>query len=230
MTLLLGAFALSSVNPWERESIGPELGVVPGLGVEMAVGDSVAVASGGALAGAGLEVADARRATLVAERGRPRPGTAVELGVSAAQPVASVPVSSPPSSPQPQPQPVSVPEPAPIPAPVVVPVAGPPTQPSPPPILAGIDEGGEEPGTAGVGEFGPVEVCDGDEYALALLLYIESVLGEDPDQTLAMHVAGAETESTVYIEGASVGVVELVDLLLAEGECLTITVEVAAPV
>ena len=79
-----------------------------------------------------------------------------------------------------------------------------------------------------VDEFGPIEVCEGDEYALALLLYIEMVAGGEASETLAMHFEGSESEGTVYLEGASVGVVELVDLLLAEGECLAITVEIAA--
>jgi hypothetical protein len=79
-----------------------------------------------------------------------------------------------------------------------------------------------------VDEFGPIEVCEGDYYALALLLYIETVVGDEvTSETLAMHFEGEESEGTIYLEGASVGVVELVDLLLTEGECLTITVEIA---
>jgi len=110
-------------------------------------------------------------------------------------------------------------------------VEAPPSQPGPGPVVAGVDEDDDPqgPGTAVIDEFGPLEVCEGDEYALALLFYIEMVAGGEPSQTLAMHFEGTESEGTVYLEGVSVGVVELVDLLLAEGECLTITVEVAQP-
>lgn len=171
-------------------------------------------------------VAGAQRATLVAESARQPGGIAAEgLAVARARPLTSdAPAgSSPPPSPKPQP----APEPAPAAEPV--PVGASPTQPGPAPILAGVeDEDSPEPGTAVVDEFGPIEVCEGDDYALALLLYIETVAGGEASETLAMHFEGAESEGTLYLEGASVGVVELVDLLLAEGECLTITVEIAA--
>jgi hypothetical protein len=61
------------------------------------------------------------------------------------------------------------------------------------------DDDPQGPGTAVIDEFGPLEVCEGEE-----------------------------SEGAIYLEGVLVGVVELVDLLLAEGECLTITVEIAA--
>ena len=229
MLVVLAIVALASLKPGITESVDPNLSVSPDIGA--ALDDAVAVArepSHRRLAQAA--VGDATRVILAsrpgpANSGEDGPAAPLELTISRAEPVASGGPSPAPPAPSPQPQPT--PEPAP--APVAVPVAEPPAPPAPGPIVAGVDDGSEEPGTAGVEEFGPIEVCDGDGYGVALLLYIESVLGEAEEETLAMHFAGEQGESTIYIEGASLGVLELVDQLLDEGECLTITVEVALP-
>ena len=227
VSLVLAVVGLASTQPWATESLAPRVSIAPGLGDEAAVGDALVVVRPRPNRLVRAAVSGAQRATLVSEpAGKPGGLAAEGLGVARARPLTgNAPSSNPPSSPQPQPSP----SPDPAPAAELVPVQAPPAQPGPGPILAGVEgEDSPEPGTAVVDEFGPLEVCEGDDYALALLLYIETVAGGEVGETLAMHFEGGESEGTVYLEGASVGVVELVDLLLAEGECLTITVEIAS--
>ncbi len=178
---------------------------------------------------AGLAVGNAQPARLITAPTRPAAATA-ELAVANAQPVATggpapAPAPAPAPSPEPQPSPEAAP------APELQPVESSPVESGPGPIVAGVEEEGGSvgPGTAVVEEFGPIEACDGGDYGIGLLLYLESVLGGEAEATLAVHFAGEESEGTFYVEGVSLGVVELVDLLLEEGECLTITAEVTAP-
>jgi len=226
VSLVLAVIGLASTQPWATESLAPRVSIAPGLGDEAAVGDALVVVRPQSPRLARVAVAGAQRATLVSDPGKPGGVAAEGLAVARARPLTS---DTPSSSPLPSPGPQPAPQPTPAAEPVSVEV--PPSQPGSGPIVAGVEDEDDDPqgpGSAVIDEFGPIEVCEGDEYALALLLYIKMVAGSDASQTLAMHFEGTESEGTVYLEGVSVGVVELVDLLLAEGECLTITVEIAA--
>jgi hypothetical protein len=221
LLIVLAGAAMLALRPWESDSVPLELPPAPRF--EADVGDATPVAPGD-----GPALAEARVAT---------PGYAVAMGdpvavparmsvpqlaVSPARPVAvSEPVAAP-APPPPPPAPPAAPavpvaappqpaaaSPTPEPVPVSTPVA-----PSRPPILSGDDGGvGGEDGE----ESPPVEVCEGEEYVIAISLDAETM---EPVEVVVRRLDEGEVEDELRFDGDELeDALELAALLAAAEDC-----------
>jgi hypothetical protein len=222
LLLALAALALAS-KPWEQDALVPGVSVAPGLGA--AVEDAVALApqrsvglGAGRVAPQGPAVAEAIAAPAPTGQDAAEPG----LAVAAARPLAQAPVTpvvSPPppapplpptstSPPQAAPELAAVPPPAPV---------APPTRPgpgAPPP-----------PGTAGPIVPAPEAPCEGDEYAVTI--YVSGDPGEEGAEELPVEILIQRLESDgsiseLRLEGELSDAEALVELLVAEGNCVEV--------
>lgn len=205
LLVALGVGALAILQPWETDTVAPQLSVAPGLGVGL--GDSVVVARD-----RGLAVAPARPATgatprfvaagVAVDEGeqQPRLGIApAHIVVASSRP--NAPSQGPPQPPQPEPAPA--PQPAPVPVATPVAASPSPVEPvAPPPPTRGAGGGTSGPVGAGGGEGGGtgeiLEVCEGDDYTLSLPL-VEAVEGGEVPSPVVSH------ELTVYFGSSSEG-------------------------
>lgn len=175
LLVALGLAALLTLQPWEANSVAPQLSVAPGLGVGL--GDSVVVSRNRQLAVAPAQPATGATPRFVAagvavDKGEPQP----RLGIAAARVVVASPRPGAPSQGSPQPsQPESIPAPPPSPVPAAVPVAvpPPPVEPVVAPPTRGAGGGTPGPVAAGGGAEGGgtaevLEVCEDDNYTLPL--------------------------------------------------------------
>lgn len=210
LLVALGVGALAILQPWETDTVAPQLSVAPGLGVGL--GDSVVVARDQQLAvePAQPAVGTAPRfaaADAAVDNGEPKP----RLSIAAARVVAASQQPGAPSqgSPQPpQPEPTPVPQPAPVPVavpvaaspPPVEPVAAPPTRGAgggtPGPVAGGGGGEGEGEGN-GTGEI--LQVCEGDDYTLPLSP-VEAAEGSEVPPPVITH------DLTVYFGSSGEGI------------------------
>jgi hypothetical protein len=203
LLVALGLAALLVSQPWKADLVTPHLSVAPRLGIGL--GDAAVVSPGRRLAVAPAQPAAAAprfvAAAATAEGdSQPRVGLAAARVVTAPDSVRAP--AGPPGQPAPEapapapPMPVT----APPPASASVPVSLPP----PTPVLAG--SGGEAPGpvaagggTVEGGAAGVIEVCEGDDYTLAIPPSEETEGIEAPPVDLARH------DLTVYFANADEG-------------------------
>jgi hypothetical protein len=205
LLVALGVGALAILQPWETDSVAPQLSVAPGLGV--GVGDSVVVSRDRGLAVAPAQPAAGTAPRFVAadvsvDKGEPQP----RLGIAPAHIVVASPRPGAPAqgSPQPsQPEPTPAPQPAPVPA--AIPVATPPpVEPvvAPPTRGAGGGSSGPIGAGGGSGEEGgteeALEVCEGDDYTLPLSP-LEATEGSEVPSPVLTH------DLTVYFGSSSEG-------------------------
>jgi hypothetical protein len=98
--------------------------------------------------------------------------------------------------------------------PVAVPVRG-----------AGGESGG--PGTASGGVVDPAPSCEGDEYVVTVsFASVEEAYGESGAGILIQRFASDGSESEIDLEGDLSAVRALIGLLLSEGNCVQVGVEV----
>lgn len=226
LLLALAALALAS-RPWEQDSLTPGVSVAPGLGA--AVEDAVALApkrsaglSAGRVAPQTPAVAQAIAAPLPTAQDAAEPVLAVATARPLAQapvtPVASPPPTAPPIPPTSTSPPQAAPELAlaPPPAPAV-----PPTRPgpgAPPP-----------PGTAGPGVPPPEAPCEGDEYTVTISVSgdpEEEGAEELPVEILIQRLESDGSISELQLEGELSDAQALVELLVAEGNCVEVVFDV----
>lgn len=222
LLLALAALALAS-RPWEQDSLVPGVSVAPGLGA--AVEDAVALApeqsvglAAGRVAPQVPAVAEAIAAPVPGGHGEAEPVLAVATARSLAQapgaPVASPPPTAPPLSPTSTSPPQAAPElaAAPPPAPTV-----PPTRPGP--------GASPPPGTAGPEIPPPEAPCEGDEYTVTISVSgdpEEEGAEELPVEILIQRLESDGSVSELHLEGALRDAQALVELLVAEGNCVEV--------
>lgn len=205
LLVALGVGALAILQPWDTDTVAPQLSVAPGLGV--GVGDSVVVSRD-----RGLAVAPARPAVgatprfvaagVAVEEGEPQP----RLSIAPARVVVASPRPGAPSQGSPQPpQPETTPAPQPAPVPAAVPVATPPppVEPVAAPPTRGAGGGTPGPVTSGGGTEGGgtgevLQVCEGDDYTLPLSP-VEASEGSEVPPPVVSH------DLTVYFGSSSEG-------------------------
>jgi hypothetical protein len=225
LLLALAALALAS-RPWEQDSAVPGVSVAPGLGA--AVDDAIALAPERSIGLAAGRVAPQASAPAVAQSvAAPAPSvqeaagpvlavaTARPLERAPVTPVSSPPPAAPPSLP---PTPASPPQAAPELAAVPQPApAAPPTRPgpgAPPP-----------PGTAVPGAPVPEAPCEGDDYTVTIGISgdpEEEGVEELPVEILVQHLEDDGTVSELHLEGDLSDAQALVELLVAEGNCVEV--------
>ena len=208
LMLVIGAIALAGLRPWATTSKAPQVSVAPG--VEGALGDAVALGRDrtGDAAGVGLEAAVP--ATLVAESAPAPNGYGAHVAVAQLQPVA---VQSPPPPPAPQSEPAVPPG-----APQVP--AGEPPSPSP------VAEPGPGPhGPIAAGALGePDEICEGDEFEALIRVDPAPIPGATGVEIVIRPVEGGD-EDEVLLEGELSDLLDLLDSLIVEGDCVRVEVE-----
>ncbi len=177
----LGVAALVSLQPWAKDSVGPQVSVAPDLGA--ALGDAVAVSPSPRLAVATARPAAGKPSFVADEVATGAGASHWRPGIAPARAVA--PAAGPPAEGSPQPPTVPLPpEPQATPAPAATPVSNPAPPSSPAPVAAiparpapgtghpgPVTAGG--PGPVGGVVSGPVLVRAGDEYAYSFSFYIQ---------------------------------------------------------
>lgn len=178
LLVALGVGALAILQPWETDTVAPQLSVAPGLGVGL--GDAAVVAQDRQLAVEPAQPAVGAAPKVVAsdvavdrDESQSRSGIApARVVVASSQPDAPSQGSPQPS----QPEPTPAPQPAPVPVAVPVATSPPPVEPVAAPPTRGAGGGTSGPIGAGAGgeeeeeggTEGILQVCEGDNYTLSL--------------------------------------------------------------
>ncbi|MFI5026815.1 MAG: hypothetical protein ACHQCI_08725 [Solirubrobacterales bacterium] len=176
-------------------------------GVEGALGDAVAVARDRTGGDAGIGLAAAVPATLVAESAPASSSSGVRLAVAQLRPVAVEP-SAPPSAPGPEPvAPPAAPQ---------VPAVEPP---GPPPV---VEPGPGPHGPIAAGALGePDEICEGDEFEVLIRVDPAPIPGATGVEIVIRPVEGGDEEE-VHLDGELSDLLDLLDSLVAEGNCVRV--------
>jgi hypothetical protein len=213
LVVVLAAVALTSLRPWEADSVDPRLSVSLGTA---ALGDAVAVTPHRSSRPAGAGTESLARAVPAAERLPAASSFEPTPAVAQGRAVSTV------AAPSPAP-PASGPEPPASNEPTPVPVVSPPPQ----TVATGDGDGVGGPSTAVV-EVEPRPGCEGDEYEVTIRFAAEAIPSEEAEVEIVIRRVGSGgDESEIQLEGKFGDVGELLEQVVSEEDCVAVRVEPA---